>query len=96
MSTRGSATDSQIGLTPAEEHMLLQHQQVIQQQDGSDRGFHDRGRGTRRHSQPSSRAASAASSHSGRLLLDSESLGSLYRHLERVERSLEARLAQVG
>lgn len=54
----------------------------------------DRGRGTSRHSQPSSRAASAASSHSiqGRITMDSTSLGRIENALNNMVHQIQARI----
>lgn len=58
----------------------------------------ERGRGTSRHSQPSSRAASAASSHSiqGRITMDSNSLGRIEGALNNLMRQITARISQVS
>jgi len=58
----------------------------------------DRGRGTSRHSQPSSRAASAASSHSiqGRITMDSTSLGRIENALNNMVRQIQARIEHVS
>lgn len=96
MSAAQSIADTALGLTAAELQILRQQQQSIQQRAHQGAPA-DRGRGTSRHSQPSSRAASAASSQSlqGRVLLDPRSLQNLQAHLENVVRSVELRIDDV-
>ena len=96
MSAPQSVADSVLGLTQAEV-LLLRHQQQILAQRSHQGGMPDRGRGTSRQSQPSSRAASAASSQGvpGRIVLDPRSLESLYLHLDNVLRNIQRRIGEV-
>jgi hypothetical protein len=96
MSATQSIADTALGLTAAELQILRTQQQNIAQRAHQGAAA-DRGRGTSRHSQPSSRAASAASSQSlqGRVLLDPRSLQNLQVHLENVVRSVESRIDDV-
>jgi len=96
MSAPQSVADSVLGLTQSE-LLALRHQQQVLAQRSHPGGMADRGRGTSRTSQPSSRAASAASSQSipGRILLDPHSLQALYGHLENVMRGIQGRIEQL-
>jgi hypothetical protein len=96
MSAPQSIADTALGLTAAEVQILRTQQQTIAQR-GHQGAAADRGRGASRHSQPSSRAASAASSQSlqGRILLDPRSLHNLQVHLENVVRAAEGRIDEV-
>ena len=98
MSAPHSVADSALGLTPAEVIILRQQQQLLAAQRSHQGGMPDRGRGTSRQSQPSSRAVSAASSQSvpGRIVLDPRSLESLYTHLDNVLRSIQRRIGEVN
>ncbi|KAJ9664343.1 hypothetical protein H2198_000272 [Neophaeococcomyces mojaviensis] len=58
----------------------------------------ERGRGTSRHSQPSSRAASAASSHGsmqGRITLGSTDLSRITQSMDTVVRQMQTRYQQI-
>jgi len=95
MSTAGSIPDSQLGLTQSELMILRQTQEVAAQASrAGSTAMADRGRGTSRASQPSSRAASAASSHSiqGRITMDSTSLGRIENALTNMARAIQARI----
>ncbi|KAJ9603496.1 hypothetical protein H2200_012274 [Cladophialophora chaetospira] len=97
MSAPQSVAGSALGFTHAE-MLTLQHQQQIMAQRSHQGGAAaDRGRGTSRQSQPSSRAVSAASSQSipGRIVLDPHSLQALYAHLESVMRTIQRRIEQL-
>ncbi|EXJ72263.1 uncharacterized protein A1O5_04767 [Cladophialophora psammophila CBS 110553] len=96
MSATQSVADSVLGLTQSELFLLRQQQQILAQRSHQG-GMPDRGRGTSRQSQPSSRAVSAASSQSvpGRIMLDPHSLQTLYAHLENVMRSIQRRIAEL-
>ena len=96
MSAPQSVADSVLGLTQSELLTLRQQQQILAQRSHQG-GMTDRGRGTSRQSQPSSRAVSAASSQSvpGRILLDPHSLQALYAHLENVMRGIQRRIEEV-
>ena len=98
MSTAGSISDSQLGLTQSELMILRQTQEVAAQSRAGSATMPDRGRGTSRHSQPSSRAASAASSHSiqGRITMDSTSLGRIENALNSLVRQIQARIEHVS
>ncbi len=97
MSAPQSVSESALGLTQSELHLLRHHTQVLAQRSHQGGGMADRGRGTSRQSQPSSRAASAASSQSvpGRIVLDPHSLQNLYLHLDNVLRTIQRRIEQV-
>lgn len=91
-----SIQDTSLGLTAAELQLLRQQQQVMAQRSHQDSRAAERGRGTSRHSQPSSRGASAASSQAGqRILLDQQSLRALQVHLDSVLRAIENRISEV-
>ena len=97
MSRASSVPDSQLGFTEAEMLILRQSNEIAEQtRAGSAMG--DRGRGTSRHSQPSSRAASAASSHSiqGRIAMDPASLVRIENALTSMMRGIQARIQHVG
>lgn len=96
MSAPQSVADSVLGLTQSELLLFRQQQQILAQRSHQG-GMPDRGRGTSRQSQPSSRAASAASSQGvpGRIMLDPNSLQSLYLHLDNVMRSIQRRIGEV-
>ena len=96
MSAPQSAAGSALGFTQSE-MLTLQHQQQIMAQRSHAGAAADRGRGTSRQSQPSSRAVSAASSQSmpGRIMLDPHSLQALNVHLENVMRSIQRRIEEV-
>lgn len=96
-SARGSIPDTELGLTQGELQLLRTQQQAMlmaQQRSAPS----DRGRGTSRHSQPSSRAASAASSTGAggnRVILDARYLQALQTHLDNVMRQIEQRINDV-
>ncbi|KIW75972.1 hypothetical protein Z517_10717 [Fonsecaea pedrosoi CBS 271.37] len=96
MSATQSVADSVLGLTQSELFLLRQQQQILAQRSHQG-SMPDRGRGTSRQSQPSSRAVSAASSQSvpGRIMLDSHSLEALYAHLENVIRNIQRRIGEL-
>lgn len=99
MSADQSIPDTQAGFTQSE-LVILRHVTDLNTQQhgtGSTMANADRGRGTSRQSQPSSRAASAASSHSlqGRISLDSNSLGRLETSLTAMMRAIQGRIEQV-
>lgn len=96
MSASQSVADS-LGLTQSELVLIRQQQQIMAQRSHQGGGVADRGRGTSRQSQPSSRAASAASSQSvsGRIMLDPHSLQTLSAHLDNVLRTIQRRIQQV-
>ncbi|KIX98260.1 uncharacterized protein Z520_06340 [Fonsecaea multimorphosa CBS 102226] len=91
-----SVADSVLGLTQSELFLLRQQQQILAQRSHQG-GMPDRGRGTSRQSQPSSRAVSAASSQSvpGRIMLDPHSLQTLLAHLESVMRTIQRRIGEL-
>ena len=99
MSAPQSVADSVLGLTQAE-LLLFRHQQQIQiaaQRSHASGTAQDRGRGTSRQSQPSSRAASAASSQGvpGRIMLDPHSLQDLCNHMDNVMHNIQGRIERV-
>ncbi len=97
MSAPRSVAES-LGLTHAELLVVTQHQQILAQR-GHQGSMADRGRGASRQSQPSSRAASAASSQGGvpgRLMLDPHSLQTLYLHLENLIRRIQGQIEHVS
>lgn len=99
MSAAGSVPDTSFGFTQSELLILRQQQQVAQQQGaGRSTMAADRGRGHSRTSQPSSRAVSAASSHSvqGRIALDGPSLSRLYNALNSLCNQIYGRIQQVS
>ena len=95
MSAPGSIPDTALGLTPSELIILRQQQQIAAQQHQAQTA--SRGRGNSRTSQPSSRAASAASSQGGqgRVYLDPGSLQRLNAHLEALMRRIQDRIDDV-
>lgn len=98
MSAAGSIPDTNLGLTQSELLILRQQTEIATQSRAGTTVAMDRGRGTSRHSQPSSRAASAASSHSiqGRITMDSNSLGRIEQALQNLMRQISARIEQVS
>jgi hypothetical protein len=92
-----SIPDTQLGLTQGELQYLRHQQQLMAQRSHQSAGA-GRGRGDSRHSVPSSRAASAASSQGvpNRVVLDSRHLAALYTHLDNVMRAIENRINEVG
>lgn len=98
MSATHTIPDTSFGFTQSELIILRQQQQVALQDRNRQGTMPDRGRGTSRQSQPSSRAASAASSQSvqGRITLDSTSLARLYQALDSLYRSIVGRIHQVS
>ncbi|EXJ79998.1 hypothetical protein A1O3_08284 [Capronia epimyces CBS 606.96] len=97
MSAPQSVADSVLGLTQSELLLFRQQQQILAQRSHHGGGMPDRGRGTSRQSQPSSRAASAASSQgvTGRIILDPHSLQNLYLHLDNLMRSIQRRIGEL-
>jgi len=97
MSVPQSIADTALGLTSSELAIFRQQQQVAQQR-AHQSGTADRGRGTSRQSQPSSRAASAASSQGvpNRVVLDPRSLSSLTLHFENLMRHIHGRIEEVS
>lgn len=98
MSAPVSISDTQLGLTQSELLLFRHHQQLIAQQPAQRGVMVERGRGTSRHSQPSSRAASAASSQSvpGRIVLDPRSLSNLSASLDNLLISVQRRIQEVS
>jgi hypothetical protein len=94
MSIPSSIADTALGLTTAEIQMLRQEQQLAAQR--SHQAETSRGRGNSRSSQPSSRAASAASSAGGRVFLDPNSLQQLNAHFEHLMRRIQNRMDVVS
>ena len=92
-----TVADTELGLTQGELQMLRQQQQVMAQRSHQN-AYPGRGRGDSRHSQASSRAVSAASSHTvpNRVILDSRHLLALQTHLDNVMRSIGNRIEEVG
>lgn len=97
MSTVGSIPDTIIGLTQSELLILRQQTEIAAQSRAGGSAMPERGRGTSRHSQPSSRAASAASSNSlqGRITMDSNSLSRIEGALSNLVHQIETRISQV-
>lgn len=91
-----SVADTELGLTQGEIQLLRRQQEVMAQRSHQG-GNPDRGRGTSRHSQPSSRAASAASSTGphNRVILDPRHLSALQTHLDNVMRQINTRINEV-
>lgn len=103
MSVAASATasipETSLGLTQSELIILRQANEVATQQSrAGSAAMADRGRGTSRHSQPSSRNASAASSHSiqGRIPLDSNNLARIENALSGLIRQIQDRISYVS
>lgn len=99
MSAAGSTiSESQLGLTQSELLLLRQQTEVALQSRSQGTTMAERGRGTSRHSQPSSRAASAASSHGsmqGRITLGSTDLSRITQSMDNVARQMQTRYQQV-
>jgi hypothetical protein len=97
MSLPQSVADTNLGLTASEIQILRQQQQVAAQGHAA-QSQAGRGRGQSRSSNPSSRAASAASSQGGqgRVFLDPGSLQRLHAHFEHLMRRIQDRIADVG
>jgi len=98
MSAPQSVADSVLGLTQAELILFRQQQQIAAQQRSHAGGtVEERGRGTSRHSQSSTRATSAASSQgvTGRIMLDSNSLQNLSIHLDNIMRQIHRQIETV-
>lgn len=91
-----SIPDSQLGLSHSEIQILRQHQQIALQNASYAHSSSTRGRGHVRTSASTSRAASAASSGNGRLVLDPGSLAALGQHFERLMGAIQNRVQQVG
>ena len=94
MTTLLSIPDSQLGLSQAEIHILRQHQQIAL--SSHPYAPASRGRGHVRTSASTSRAASAASSGQGRLVLDPNSLAVLGQHFERLMGAIQNRVENVS
>ncbi|RMZ90440.1 hypothetical protein DV736_g2331, partial [Chaetothyriales sp. CBS 134916] len=91
-----SIQDTHLGLTQGELQVLRHQQQVMAQRNHHDSRPADRGRGTSRHSQPSSRAVSAASSQPGnRILLDPQHLRALQAHLDNVLSAIQNHISEL-
>lgn len=92
-----SVADTQLGLTAGEIQILRQQQQVMAQRSHQG-GNPGRGREQSRHSQPSSRAVSAASSQGGptRLILDPRHLQALQTHMDNLLRAVGNRINEVS
>jgi hypothetical protein len=97
MSLPQSVADTNLGLTASEIQILRQQQQIAAQGHAA-QSQAGRGRGQSRSSNPSSRAASAASSQGGqgRVFLDPGSLQRLYAHFEHLMRRIQDRIADVS
>lgn len=99
MSAAGSTiSEGQLGLTQSELLILRQQTEVALQSRSQGSAMAERGRGTSRHSQPSSRAASAASSHGsmqGRITLGSTDLSRITQSMDTVVRQMQTRYQQV-
>ena len=97
MSLPQSVADTNLGLTASEIQLLRQHQQIAAQGHAA-QSQSGRGRGQSRSSNPSSRAASAASSQGGqgRVFLDPGSLQRLHAHFEHLMRRIQDRIADVS
>jgi hypothetical protein len=91
-----SVADTELGLTQGEIQLLRRQQEIMRQRSHTG-GNTDRGRGTSRHSQSSSRAASAASStgQTNRVILSSGHLQALQTHLDNVMGQIGSRISQV-
>ncbi|KAL8794816.1 MAG: hypothetical protein Q9195_002644 [Heterodermia aff. obscurata] len=87
-----SIPDSQLGLSQSEIHILRQHQQIALSSNPYAHSTSSRGRGHVRTSASTSRAASAASSGQGRLVLDPGSLAVLGQHFERLMGAIQNRV----
>ncbi|KAF7505792.1 hypothetical protein GJ744_000463 [Endocarpon pusillum] len=96
MSLPQSIADTNLGLTASEIQILRQQQQIAAQGHAT-QSQAGRGRGQSRSSNPSSRAASAASSQGGpgRVFLDPGSLQRLYAHFEHLMRRIQDRIADL-
>lgn len=92
-----SVPDTQLGLTQGELQILRQQQEVMQQRSHQG-GYPGRGRDDHRHSQPSSRHASAASSTGGptRVILDPRHLQALQTHMDNLLRAVANRINEVS
>jgi transglutaminase/protease-like cytokinesis protein 3 len=92
-----SVREDELGLTTAELQLLRHQQQVMAQRSHQNSGA-DRGRGTSRHSQPSSRNVSAASSQGGqnRIIIEPRYLQALTVHLDNVMRAIQNRLDEAS
>jgi len=97
MSIPSSIADTALGLTTSELQILRQEQQLAAQRSHQPETAL-RGRGNSRSSQPSSRAASAASSAGGqgRVFLDPSSLQQLNAHFEHLMRRIQNRIDVVS
>jgi hypothetical protein len=97
MSLPQSVADHVLGLTASEIQILRQQQQVAAQGHTA-QSQAGRGRGQSRSSNPSSRAASAASSQGGqgRVFLDPGSLQRLNAQLEHLMSRIQDRIANVS
>jgi hypothetical protein len=97
MSIPSSIADTALGLTTSE-LQIFRHQQQLAAQRSHQAETVSRGRGNSRSSQPSSRAASAASSQGGqgRLFLDPGSLQQLNAHFEHLMRRIQDRIDVVS
>ena len=91
-----SIPDSQLGLSQSEIHILRQHQQIALSSNPYAHSTSSRGRGHVRTSASTSRAASAASSGQGRLVLDPGSLAVLGQHFERLMGAIQNRVENVS
>lgn len=96
-SIRSSIPDTELGLTQGEIQLLRTQQQLMAQRSHQNPNS-ERGRGNSRVSQPSSRAASAASSTGpgNRVILDPRHLQALQTHLDNVMRSINSRITEVS
>lgn len=86
---------SQLGLSASEAQIFHQQQQIALPNQAYPHSASTRGRGHARTSASTSRAASAASSGHGRLVLDPGSLAVLGQHFERLMAAIQNRVEQV-
>lgn len=97
MSHSLSVSEQSLGLTQSELVILRHQTEVALQSRSQGSAMAERGRGTSRHSQASSRAASASSNQSvQRVTLDSNSIGRIEQALNSLVRTIETRIQQVS
>ncbi|KAI4113586.1 MAG: hypothetical protein LQ345_005465 [Seirophora villosa] len=87
---------SQLGLSASEAQIFHQQQQIALPNQAYPHSASTRGRGHARTSASTSRAASAASSGHGRLVLDPGSLAVLGQHFERLMAAIQNRVEQLS
>lgn len=89
--------ENSLGLTQSELVILRQTTEVALRTRSQGSAMPERGRGNSRHSQPSSRAASASSNQSmQRVTLDSNSIGRVEQALDNMMRGIQARIQEVS